>query len=223
MSQRPSLADYLADAASNGATPDAGFVAYLASLEQVASSSPEVARAIVSELADQRGNLKMIASENYCSLAVQLAQGNLFTDKYAEGYPEHRYYAGCDNVDAVESRAADLACSLFGADHAYVQPHSGADANLIAYWAILSARVQTPFMEKLGKTDPGALSDHDWQELRTSLGDQGLLGMNYYSGGHLTHGYRPNVSARMFRVESYDVDRETNLIDYDRIREQAKA
>ena len=223
MSQRPSLADYLADAASNGATPDAGFVAYLASLEQVASSSPEVARAIVSELADQRGNLKMIASENYCSLAVQLAQGNLFTDKYAEGYPEHRYYAGCDNVDAVESRAADLACSLFGADHAYVQPHSGADANLIAYWAILSARVQTPFMEKLGKTDPGALSDHDWQELRTSLGDQGLLGMNYYSGGHLTHGYRPNVSARMFRVESYDVDRETKLIDYDRIREQAKA
>ena len=101
MSQRSSLADYLADAASNGTTPDAGFVAYLASLEQVASSSPEVARAIVSELADQRGNLKMIASENYCSLAVQLAQGNLFTDKYAEGYPEHRYYAGCDNVDAV--------------------------------------------------------------------------------------------------------------------------
>ena len=88
------LAVYLAETASSGRTPSAGFVGYLASLERVGSVSPEVARAIVSELADQRGNLKMIASENYSSLAVQLAQGNLFTDKYAEGVPEHRFYAG---------------------------------------------------------------------------------------------------------------------------------
>lgn len=88
-----------------------------------------MASAIASELADQRSNLKLIASENYSSLATQLAQGNLFTDKYAEGYPLHRFYAGCDNVDAVEPEAAELARMLFGAEHEYVQPHSGADAN----------------------------------------------------------------------------------------------
>ena len=223
MSISSPLADYLADATSSGKTPDSGFIAYLASLEQISMASPEVARSIVSELADQRGNLKLIASENYCSLAVQLAQGNLFTDKYAEGYPYHRFYAGCDNVDTIESLAASLATDLFGADHAYVQPHSGSDANLVAYWAILSARVYAPFMEEMGKTDPSALSDKEWSELRTSLGNQVLLGMNYYSGGHLTHGYRHNVSGRMFRAESYDVDRETGLIDYDQIRAQAKA
>ena len=164
----------------------------------------------------------MIASENYSSLAVQLAQGNLFTDKYAEGYPYHRFYAGCDNVDTVESLAADLACGIFGADHAYVQPHSGADANLVAYWAILSARVQAPFMKKVEKSDPSALSEGEWAELRTSLGNQALLGMNYYSGGHLTHGYRHNVSSRMFRAYSYDVNRETSLIDYEEIRNIAR-
>ena len=223
MSRSSPLAGYLVDASSSGTTPDPGFLAYLASLEQISGVSPEVARAIVSELSDQRHNLKMIASENFSSLAVQLAQANLFTDKYAEGYPFHRYYAGCDNVDAVESLAADTACSLFGADHAYVQPHSGADANMIAYWAILSARVQAPFMERAGKKDPSALSDAEWAELRSSLGNQRLLGMDYYSGGHLTHGYRPNVSARMFEAESYSVDRETKLIDYDSVRDHARA
>ena len=222
MSPPSPLAGYLKDTSTSGKAPDPGFTAYLASLEQISKVSPEVAKAIVSELADQRANLKMIASENYSSLAVQLAQGNLFTDKYAEGVPYHRFYAGCDNVDTVESLAADLACTLFGADHAYLQPHSGADANLIAYWAILSARIQSPFMEEIGQTDPSALTDRQWAELRTSLGNQGLLGMNYYSGGHLTHGYRHNVSARMFRAESYDVDRQTSLIDYDEVRAQAK-
>ena len=217
------LAVYLAETASSGRTPSAGFVGYLASLERVGSVSPEVARAIVSELADQRGNLKMIASENYSSLAVQLAQGNLLTDKYAEGVPDHRFYAGCDNVDTVEARAVHLACSLFGADHAYVQPHSGADANLVAYWAILSARVQTPFMERVGETDPSALSNEDWRELRAEMGNQRLLGMDLYAGGHLTHGYRHNVSGRMFDAASYGVDPETKLLDYDRIREQAKS
>ena len=222
MSQSSPLASYLAGAAAREEAPDAGFVAYLASLEQISTVSPDVARSIVSELADQRSNLKMIASENFSPLAVQLAQGNLLTDKYAEGYPFHRFYAGCDNVDTVESLAASLATDIFDADHAYMQPHSGADANLIAYWAILSARVQAPFMEEMGKTDPSALSDAEWAELRASLGNQRLLGMDYYSGGHLTHGYRHNVSARMFEAQSYDVDRETRLLDYDRIREQAR-
>ncbi len=216
------LTDYLAEAASAGKTPDAGFVGYLVSLEQINATSPEVARAIISELADQRTNLKMIASENFSSLAVQAALSNLFTDKYAEGIPYHRYYEGCDNVDAVESLGASLACSLFGADHAYMQPHSGADANLVAYWAILSARVQAPFVEEAGKKDVGALSKTEWAELRERLGNQRLLAMDLYSGGHLTHGYRLNVSGRMFDAESYGVERETHLIDYDDVREKAR-
>ena len=215
------LADYLASASDK--RPDPGFIAYLAALESIHGSSPEVARAIVSELADQRANLKMIASENYCSLAVQLAQGNLFTDKYAEGYPHHRFYAGCDNVDAVEAGAVDLACALFGADHAYTQPHSGADANLVAYWAILSARIQTPMMKALDQTDPSKLSEREWAKIRFALGDQRMLGMDYYAGGHLTHGYRHNVSARMFQTASYGVNPETSLVDYDELRAQAAA
>ena len=222
MSDNSPLGTYIAESAAAGTTPDAGFIAYLASLQRIDAAAPEVAGAIVSELADQRASLKMIASENYCSLAVQLAQGNLFTDKYAEGIPFHRFYAGCDNVDTVEYLAVSTAESLFGAEHAYVQPHSGADANLVAYWAILSARIQAPFLDNLDVRDPSALSDSDWAELRTALGDQALLGMSYYSGGHLTHGYRHNVSSRMFRAFSYDVDRETSLIDYDRIRDQAR-
>ena len=217
------LARYLSESAALGNAADPGFVAYLASLEQIHAISPQVASSIVAELQDQRDNLKMIASENYCSLAVQLSQGNLFTDKYAEGVPERRFYAGCDNVDTIEAHAATLARDLFGADHAYVQPHSGADANLVAFWAILSARVQAPFMERTGQTDPSALSEDDWRELRTALGNQKLLGLDYYSGGHLTHGYRQNVSARMFHVESYGVDPETKRIDYDRVRSRTKA
>ena len=77
-------------------------VAYLAQLEMVAKVDPEIARSVVAELRDQRSRLKMIASENYSSISTQLAMGNLLTDKYAEGYPHHRFYAGCDNVDAIE-------------------------------------------------------------------------------------------------------------------------
>ena len=83
--------------------------------------------------------MKLIASENYASPAVLLAMGNWLSDKYAEGAPGHRLYAGCDNVDVIESRVDELACALFGADHAYAQPHSGIDANLVAFWAVLSS------------------------------------------------------------------------------------
>ena len=148
------LADYIAQATASGSDLNTGFVACLASLEHIRAVSPEVAAAVVAELDDQTNSLKMIASENYSSLAVQLAMGNLFTDKYAEGYPYHRFYAGCENVDAVEGRAVELARDLFGAEHAYVQPHSGADANLVAYWAILAAKVQSPFMESVGRPTP---------------------------------------------------------------------
>jgi glycine hydroxymethyltransferase len=123
---------------------DAGAAAFYSSLDVISGVSPTVAGAIVQELRDQRANLKLIASENFSSLAVQLAQGNLFTDKYAEGFPGHRFYAGCDNVDTIESEAADLGRKLFGAEHVYVQPHSGADANLVAFLAILATTVEGP-------------------------------------------------------------------------------
>jgi glycine hydroxymethyltransferase len=197
---------------------DTGLLAYLANLTMVAKVAPAIARSIVKELADQRANLKLIASENYCSLATQLAMGNILTDKYAEGFPLHRFYAGCDNIDAVELYAADQACRLFGCEHAYVQPHSGADANLIAFWAILNSRIETP---ALGETNPSQLSQAEWEKLRARLHNQRLLGMDYYSGGHLTHGYRHNVSAQMFDAYSYGVDRATGLLDYDSVEKTA--
>ena len=219
MADTTPLAAYLTSTTS----PDPGFVAYLASLQTVASVSPPIAKSIVNELADQRATLKMIASENYCSLPTQLALGNLLTDKYAEGIPNHRFYAGCDNVDAIESLAASLACELFGAAHAYVQPHSGADANMVAFWAILSARVQDPALEKLNAKSPFDLDDGQWARVRAELGNQRLLGLDLASGGHLTHGYRVNVSGRMFESHAYTVSKDTGLLDYDQIRDQAKA
>ncbi|MDD5674250.1 MAG: glycine hydroxymethyltransferase [Chitinivibrionales bacterium] len=200
---------------------NAGMAAYCAGLTEIAAVAPEIAASIVKELVDQRNNLKLIASENYCSLATQLAMGNLLTDKYAEGFSGHRFYAGCDNVDAVESVACRKACEIFGCEHAYVQPHSGADANLIAYWAILNARIQTPFIEALGETNLSKLARADWDIIRCKLGNQRLMGMDYYSGGHLTHGYRNNVSAQMFDAYSYGVDKNTGLLDYDALEKMA--
>ena len=202
---------------------DLGYVAYLSALGLINEVDPTISSSIVKEIDDQRSNLKMIASENYCSLPVQLAQANLLTDKYAEGFPYHRFYAGCENVDQIEGRAADLACKLYGADHAYVQPHSGADANLIAYWSILASKVQDEFVSNKNKKDISNLSEEEWKELRGIFGNQKLLAMNYYSGGHLTHGYRHNFSSRMFECASYDVREDTNLIDYDEVRDKAKS
>lgn len=132
---------------------DSGLLAYLANLENVARVAPPIANSILEELKDQRNNIKLIASENYSSLATQSAMANLLTDKYAEGFPEHRFYAGCHNVDAIEQYAVEQAKALFGAEHAYVQPHSGADANMVAYWAILNARVEIPAVAELGYKD----------------------------------------------------------------------
>ena len=201
---------------------DAGFLAYIANLATTARVAPEVSRHIVQELADQRSNLKLIASENYCSLATQLAMGNLLTDKYAEGFPGNRFYEGCENIDEIESYACEQAEQLFGAEHAYVQPHSGADANLIAFWAILSARIEAPAIEQFGKKSAAAVTDEEWQTIRQQLGNQRLLGMDLASGGHLTHGYRFNVSAKMFEAHNYGVERETMLLDYDTIAARAE-
>jgi glycine hydroxymethyltransferase len=202
-----------------------GFLAYIANLETVAGVAPFVAEKIVQELVDQRNNIKLIASENFTSLATQCAMGNLLTDKYAEGIPEKRYYAGCDNVDAIEADAVEKACELFGregaAEHAYVQPHSGADANLIAFWAILRKHVEIPETLKFNVKDISELSDDQWKSVRGSLGNQRILGLSLSSGGHLTHGYQRNISAKMFEAHSYQVSPENHLLDYDEIEKQA--
>jgi len=214
------VVSYLNSVGSNNI--DTGFLAYLCNLYEISKTSPEVAASIVGEIENQRKRVKLIASENYCSLAVQLAMGNLLTDKYAEGVPYHRFYAGNENVDAVEALAADEACKLFGAEYANAQPHCGADANILAYWAILSTRIENPILAKIGETNLYKLTDEQWKELKAALGNQRLLGQDYYSGGHLTHGYRYNVSSRMFDVYSYSVSKETGVLDYDVIEKQAR-
>ena len=108
------------------------------SMELVALADPEVAAAMAQEEERQRANIELIASENYTSPAVLAAAGSVLTNKYAEGVPGNRYYGGCEYVDIVENLAIERAKNLFGADHANVQAHSGAQANLAAYFALLN-------------------------------------------------------------------------------------
>src|ERR1700742_3299239 len=124
--------------------------AFRSAIEVVRSVKPRIADAIVKELRAQRESLKLIASENYASPAVLLTMGTWLSDKYAEGTIGRRFYAGCQQVDVVESVAAEHARELFGAPHAYVQPHSGIDANLVAFWAILARRVESPALARAG-------------------------------------------------------------------------
>ena len=118
--------------------------AYRTILSVVEAIEPRIAGAIRSELTDQRESLKLIASENYASPAVLLTMGSWLSDKYAEGTIGHRFYAGCQNIDTVEAVAAEHARELFDAEYAYTQPHSGIDANLVAFWAILANRIELP-------------------------------------------------------------------------------
>ncbi len=106
--------------------------------EKLAQFDPEVAAACDAELKRQRGNIELIASENIVSEAVLLAAGTPLTNKYAEGFPGKRYYGGCECVDVVEDIARDRAKKLFGAEHANVQPHCGASANLAVFFALLN-------------------------------------------------------------------------------------
>src|SRR6201991_2924463 len=177
--------------------------AYRSALEVIESVEPRIAAATRKELADQRDSLKLIASENYASPAVLLTMGTWLSDKYAEGTIGHRFYAGCQNVDTVETIATEHAHELFGAPYAYVQPHSGIDANLVAYWAILATRVEAPALAEQGAKHVNDLSEADWQTLRNKLGNQRLLGMSLDAGGHLTHGFRPNISGKMSHQRSY--------------------
>src|SRR6476646_8522174 len=158
-------------------SPEKVSTAYRSALEVIGAVEPAVAGAIRSELADQRASLKLIASENYASPAVLLTMGSWLSDKYAEGTIGHRFYAGCQNIDTVEQAAADHARALFGAPHAYVQPHSGIDANLVAFWAILAQRIESPALAEHGAKHVNDLSEDDWEALRHSFGDQRALGM----------------------------------------------
>jgi glycine hydroxymethyltransferase len=199
-----------------------GAIAFLASLDLIEKEYPLIAKKIIEELQDQRSFLKLIASENYSSLTVQLAMGNLLTDKYSEGYAGHRFYAGCENVDAIEQAAADQAKAIFGSDHAYVQPHSGADANLIAYWAILVQRVQNREIEKLGIKTINELTDEEHERIRELMLGQKMMGLSLNSGGHLTHGYRFNISSKIMRTYGYDVDPHSGMIDYAVLEKEVK-
>jgi glycine hydroxymethyltransferase len=163
---------------------------YGASYEDLEAQDPEVARILISELERERTGLQLIASENFTSPAVLAALGSTLSNKYAEGYPGKRYYGGCEEVDKVEEIAINRAKELFGAEHANLQPHSGASANIAVYQAF---------------TKPGDT----------------VLAMSLPHGGHLTHGSKVNFSGKWFHVESYGVRKDTELIDYDELRDLA--
>ncbi|MGH3723852.1 MAG: glycine hydroxymethyltransferase [Mycobacterium sp.] len=210
------------DIAQGAQYAETASAAYRAALEVIETIEPRIADATRKELADQRDSLKLIASENYASPAVLLTMGTWLSDKYAEGTIGHRFYAGCQNIDTVEALAAEHARELFGAPYAYAQPHSGIDANLVAYWAILATRVEAPALAEKGVRNVNDLSEVDWEELRHQYGNQRLMGMSLDAGGHLTHGFRPNISGKMFHQRSYGTDPETGLLDYDALAAAAR-
>jgi glycine hydroxymethyltransferase len=165
----------------------------VASWDALKATDPEVADAIANELERERTTLRLIASENYASPAVLAAIGSTMNNKYAEGYPGRRYYGGCEFVDVTEQLANDRAKELFGADHANVQPHAGAQANMAVFGAFLEPR------------NP----------------DDKVLGMALAHGGHLTHGSPVNVSGKWFNFVPYEVDRETEQLDMNTVRDLA--
>lgn len=160
-------------------------------MESISKCDPEVGEALKKEMARQRRNLELIASENIISPAVMMTMATVPANKYAEGYPGKRYYGGCQEIDVIEQLAIDRTKELFGCEHACVQPHSGANANMAVYAAFL----------KPGDT---------------------VLGLNLAHGGHLTHGSPVNQSGILYNFISYDIDEETGVINYDKVRELAK-
>ena len=157
----------------------------------LSKADPFVYRLVNEELRRQQDGLELIASENFASRAVIDAGGTPLTNKYAEGYPGRRYYGGCEVVDKVEQLAIDRLKQLYGAGHANVQPHSGAQANFAAFMVLVQPQ---------GK----------------------IMGMSLAHGGHLSHGASVNHSGRVWQATHYGVETETGLIDYDKVRDQAK-
>lgn len=160
-------------------------------MSYISRVDPEIGAAIEKEFARQRRNIELIASENCVSEVVMAAAGTVLTNKYAEGYPGHRYYGGCQEVDVVETIAIERAKKLFGVNYVNVQPHSGVQANYAAYMVLC----------KPGDT---------------------VLGMNLDHGGHLSHGSPANFSGKYYNIVSYGVREDSNLIDYDEVRDIAK-
>jgi len=158
----------------------------------VSAVDPELADVLARELVRQNTTIQLIASENFTSKAVMAAQGTVLTNKYSEGYPGKRYYGGNYVVDDAEELARRRVCALFGADHANVQPHSGANANMGVYLALL---------------EPG----------------DKVMGMRLDQGGHLTHGSPVNFSGRLYEFVAYGVDPDSEVLDYDVIRDLARA
>ena len=146
---------------------------------------------IKKELDRQRNGIELIASENFTSLQVMQAMGNVMTNKYAEGYPGRRYYGGCEFVDEVEQLAIDRIKEVFNCEYANVQPHSGAQANAALMLAVLK---------------PG----------------DDILGLDLSMGGHLTHGSPVNFSGKLYQAHFYGVEKETGLVDYAQLEEQAR-
>lgn len=146
----------------------------------VAGYDAEVASAMNAELQRQRDNIELIASENIVSPAVMAAMGSVLTNKYAEGYPGHRYYGGCQHVDVVEQLAIDRACELFGAKYANVQPHSGAQANLAVYFAILNVGDTVMGMDlsqggHLTHGNPANMSGKNYNFISYGVNENGFL------------------------------------------------
>lgn len=160
--------------------------------ENLIKQDPQVNEILEKELVRQQRNIELIASENIVSKAVMEAMGSYFTNKYAEGYPGKRYYGGCEHIDEVETLAIERLKELFGAEYANVQPHSGSQANMGVYFALLE------------------------------YGDK-VLGMDLSQGGHLTHGSPVNISGKYFNFIAYGVDKETEQIDYEKLRDIALA
>ena len=138
----------------------------------------------------QENNIELIASENYVSNDVLKLQGSILTNKYAEGYPDKRYYGGCEYIDVFENIARDYAKKLFGAKFANVQSHCGSSANMAVYRALLNH------------------------------GDK-VMGMNLANGGHLTHGHKMSFSGQDYEIVDYDIDLDTEILNYKKIREKA--
>ena len=146
---------------------------------------------LIKEIVRQNESIVLIASENYASKSVRTAQGSIFTNKYAEGYPGKRYYGGCEFVDQIEILAIQRAKDLFGAEHVNVQPHSGAQANMAVYSALFDSKSV-------------------------------IMSLPLDQGGHLTHGSKVNFSGNLYNFEFYNVDRETEQIDYEALEKHSQ-
>lgn len=148
---------------------------------------PKIKEALAKEEKREQDNIELIASENFVSKSILELQGSIFTNKYAEGYPHKRYYGGCANVDTIEELAIEYAKKLFHVEYANVQPHSGSQANMAVYRALL---------------EPG----------------DKVMGMNLSHGGHLTHGNPVNFSGHDYEFIPYNLNPETEELDYEEIR-----